>query len=1048
MIRHPVWKKSAARILVLAMTAGLAFPGTVYAAQAPVPEAGETVFEEPAAGENLFAEDGAFAGMADTAADPAASVSPAQPAEKFLQDAADAASDAGQMPEEGFDQAAAQEADQPASDDAWQADEAGDPSAFGDETDQFTGETDPALEGTEGEGAEAEPDAAEAVTGETAEDLTDQTNGAEPEGTVPAEGENEALAEDGQEPAMEADPEAAAAAETAADPEEAEAGLPEEDVLDEEPAETAEEAETAVPEEDAVDEQFAAEETEPAAAEDGFAEMDAAAGAATEAVAGETPAPEEAAEAARKSSASYKVSFDLNGGALADRDFSYKDLYTNGRQVSDGDSVYIPTIYSYNEEEEPTVIRTGYRFDGWTEVKDGTDLVSGSYYPTKDTVLYAKWTRVFTVKFNLAGGKWKDDYYSEQYGNGKRGEKGTTLYLPSSYYVERSGYEFQGWSETQNGTVLSGSNYTFAKDVTLYAKWEKLYTIKFDTNGGVWTSDYYAESYGSGVQEKLNETTYLPGSYTISRSGYIFKGWTMSRNAGTILNGSYKVTKNLTLYASWAKSYKVTFNAGSGYFGTDTKATRKVLEVEAGENIGNYIEYSEYTPQKGSYVFLGWYKDIKFTSPVKKSDTITKNITYYARWQSKSYKITVTNLKGASYHNRATGEYIYGDKSTANSYAFYIAQGDSIGSIYAYKDGTNARFFFDKTCKTKPYYDEFVPTGNTTVYAKWDTEVTITWNANGGKDYSGKSSGKVTSKKGLMCEDLPDSLTKAGYYFVGWYDTANASKILPASHVFTKNTTVKAKWAKGIKITFKPNGGTFPKGVRSAIYIKVKTKIGSEAPWSVTKSGYKLKGWKNSVTGKVVTNLHNEAPAKATTYTAVWVKAATTTATVTVTLQADAGSIYDWNNRKYVTKFSVKVPKNATLASTEIYSHEPAHDEAFKHLYVGGWSLKKGGTSISAGYKFTKNITLYPVWKKRTGLTVALVTNGGAVDKDPDNDPIIYGLVKSGSTISLPTGSHIEREGYTFVGWCLDAALTKKISNPAKFKVTSNRYLYAKWKKK
>ena len=112
------------------MTAGLAFPGTVYAAQAPVPEAGETVFEEPAAGENLFAEDGAFAGMADTAADPEDSVFPSQPAEEFLQDTADAAVGAGQLTEEGFDQAAAQEADQPASDDEWQADEAGDPSAF------------------------------------------------------------------------------------------------------------------------------------------------------------------------------------------------------------------------------------------------------------------------------------------------------------------------------------------------------------------------------------------------------------------------------------------------------------------------------------------------------------------------------------------------------------------------------------------------------------------------------------------------------------------------------------------------------------------------------------------------------------------------------------------------------------------------------------------------------------------------------------------------------------------------------------------------------
>ena len=118
-------------------------------------------------------------------------------------------------------------------------------------------------------------------------------------------------------------------------------------------------------------------------------------------------------------------------------------------------------------------------------------------------------------------------------------------------------------------------------------------------------------------------------------------------------------------------------------------------------------------------------------------------------------------------------------------------------------------------------------------------------------------------------------------------------------------------------------------------------------------------------------------------------------------------------------------------------------------MYVDGWSLKNGGTALKSSYKFTKNVTLYPKWKKSTaGLHVALVTNGGAIDKNPNNNPTVYGVNKKGSIVSLPTKSKIEREGYTFVGWYSDPALKKKISTPSKFKVTKSCYVYAKWKKK
>lgn len=758
----------------------------------------------------------------------------------------------------------------------------------------------------------------------------------------------------------------------------------------------------------------------------------------------------------------YSVQFDLNGGAIAEgletEDGRTYKMYKNGTTGSDTSAVYLDTDFWNGSEYSSVLVKDGYLFEGWTEVKDGSDVLSYSYYPTHNVTLYAKWSKAYTVNFDLNGGTIADGLATENaslykmYTEGTTGSANKSIYLQTSYWKDseshpvliRDGYRLSGWTEVKDGANTVSYSYTPTKDVTLYAKWIKVCTLTFDLNGGSWSESYYEDRYGNGYMADQGYF-YLPGEYAVEKSGYKLVGWTTTKDGASVLDRDYNVTKDVTLYAKWGKVYTVTFNAGAGHFGTDTTAKKKTYEAVSGENIGRLLYYDEYTPINGSKVFLGWYKDSSFKTPAKKSDTITKNITYYAKWATKTYKITVTNLKGASYWNRGTGKYVSESESTATSYTFYIQQGDSIGSLYAYKNDEQARLFLDKACKTKPYYYDYVPTANTTVYAKWNGKVTITWQGVGGKDYSGNTTGKVTSKKSLMCENLPTKLTKAGYYFVGWYDAADKSKkTLPASHVFSKNTTVKAKWAKGIKITFKSGGGTF--SGNPIIYIKAKTAVGPQMDFYVTRKGYTLKGWKSSATGKVVKSMASEKPAKAVTYTAVWAKN-TTTATVNVTLVAGAGSLYDDVHNKYVTKLVVKVPKNSTLGSLGLY-YNLVHDEPYKKLQVSGWALKNGGTALKSTYKFTKSVTLYPLWKKYTHLTVALVTNGGAIDKHPNNNPTVYYVAKKGTTISLPTGSKIEREGYTFLGWYTDSAFKNKIKTPSKFKVTKNCYVYAKWKKK
>ena len=757
----------------------------------------------------------------------------------------------------------------------------------------------------------------------------------------------------------------------------------------------------------------------------------------------------------------YTIKFNLNGGTLADEleteDESTYKMYKDGTTVANSKYVYLRTSIWTGSESIPVARRDGYVFDGWTETKDGDKKVDTYYYPSKDTTLYAKWKKTHTVTFDLNGGTFaegleeKDADTYKKFKDGVTVTDGNSAYIYNSYWdgseskpaiIRDGGYRFKGWSETKDGTPLNSSSYKPTKDTTLYATWVKLYTLTFDLNGGSWSGDYYLNQYGNGYEAEKDQNFRLPDSNALKRSGYKLLGWTTVKDGAQVLDRQYVVTKDMTFYAKWVKTYNVTFDAGEGYFGDDTSAKTKVLVLETGKDIGNYLDYDSYTPRNGSKIFLGWYKDPALKTPAKKSDTITDDITYYAKYETKVYKITVTNLKGASYSNRATGKYVSESESTAESFSYYICQGDKIGSLYAYKNDENARFFFDQECKTKPFYRNYVPTGNTTVYAKWNTEVTITWDAAGGQNSSGNSTGTVTCKKGLMCENLPSRLTKTGYYFVGWYDEADASKkTLPASHVFREDTKVKAKWAAGIKITFKSGGGTFTPEGDPVIYIKAKTSVGEGMNFSIKRTGYTLTGWKSSATGKVVSSIYDEKPASATTYTAVWVA---NSDTVNVTLMADDGSLYDYDNDRYVTKLVVKVPKNSTLGNARFFS-DPEHDEPYKKLEVSGWSLSKNGSALPSSYTFTKAVTLHPLWAKDEYLYVALVTNGGAIGNNPDNDPRIYRAQKDKS-IKLPNASNMEREGYTFLGWYTDPAFKTKVSNPDAYKVTKSCYLYAKWK--
>ena len=128
--------------------------------------------------------------------------------------------------------------------------------------------------------------------------------------------------------------------------------------------------------------------------------------------------------------------------------------------------------------------------------------------------------------------------------NSLTAKAGSRIYPPAD--PEREGYRFEYWE-------LNGQQFVFDKmpdnDITLTAKWLKLYWLSFVTGDGAETVDgaYYA----AGDEIDLPED--------VLRQGYKLTGWTVD---GVPFTSAVMPEKNLTLTASWAKTYTITFDTG------------------------------------------------------------------------------------------------------------------------------------------------------------------------------------------------------------------------------------------------------------------------------------------------------------------------------------------------------------------------------------------------------------------------------------------------------------------------------------------------------
>ena len=741
-------------------------------------------------------------------------------------------------------------------------------------------------------------------------------------------------------------------------------------------------------------------------------------------------------------------------------------------------------------------VYAGQTFVGWFTAYEGGTEVSANTTVTATTEhkLHAHWSpKTFSITYydsdgSLFEGLSENAPKTHTYGTD------TELLRPT-----RTGYTFMGWhisadaEDESRVDTLGATGYT--EDIKLYAEWKaNEYLITYlNQYGNSW--DEHTEAF-----VKLHPEKHIYGTKTVlvdalkTNHQASFGGWYLDASC----NGT-RITElsadgwlsPITLYAKWI-GFTVTFDV-QGH-GTAPETLSDLLH-------GSYISEPTELSADG-YTFGGWYTTSACANKDKwdfNNDTVTSDVTLYAKWTANEYNITYRDYGNADYsgsnkeslpkkHTYGTSTNLTdGVKDEYNFLGWYL-NSDCTGNVVT-------------TLSAEGYLADI------TLYAKWSIKkYTVTFNANG----HGTAPATLNDISSGSKLDEPAELSANGYTFGGWYETSACAgaawKFGATGDAVRKNLTLYAKWtAKTYGITYYNKDGEELTANNEQDLIGTHTYGVDTVLVPAEREDKTFGGWylNSDCTGNAVTTLSAEGYLDDITLYAKWeVKMCTVelsanghgTATASIDpveygqkindpgdLSADGYTFGGWYQNSACTgnRWKFGASGNAVLDDMTLYAkwtaieydiiyrdygnfdYSGSNKESLlkKHTYGTstnltdgvkdeynflGWYLNSdctgnAVTTLSAeGY--LDNITLYAKWSIKK-YTVTFNANGHGTAPASITD------ISSSSTIARPTDP--SANGYNFIDWYKNASCDgatwqfADAANPSK--VTSNITLYAKW---
>ena len=317
------------------------------------------------------------------------------------------------------------------------------------------------------------------------------------------------------------------------------------------------------------------------------------------------------------------------------------------------------------------------------------------------------------------------------------------------------------------------------QSVTVYKDGEyapEYWTITWHLNGG-------EEGAGAYPTQIVKDTVLAQPSPDPTKGGNTFEGWYSDSGLTTEYDFSAAVTSDLNLYAKWetgsqsAENWTITWDLDDG-----TAGGTYPTQIEKGAVLTKPAD-----PTKAGYAFDGWYKEEELTTAWNfTTDTITDNITLYAKWNINQYTVTFNSNGG----DTVTAQTVdHGGKATEPQ---NVTRSDGYVVAGWYRDDTSFQNQWNFATDTV--------TQNITLYAKWgfmpmvfvqggtfqlgepDSSINYSDNARPVSNvtvssfYIGKYEVTQAQWQAVM-ESLPSSLTTADdrgdtfpVYDVSWYE--------------------------------------------------------------------------------------------------------------------------------------------------------------------------------------------------------------------------------------------------------------------------------------
>ena len=170
--------------------------------------------------------------------------------------------------------------------------------------------------------------------------------------------------------------------------------------------------------------------------------------------------------------------------------------------------------------------------DWYTSSDFSSDKITFPYELKEDTTLYAKWVQKYQVLFETNGGSEIAGYKTSE--------------IKDSPITLKNGNIFAGWYTSPEFTGEAATfPYILTEPTVFYAKWDQIFTVQFETNGGTAVSDL--------------RTTSISDCPASSKEGYVLSGWYLDEKLITPVSFPYKLVNDITLYAKWVESSKTKY---------------------------------------------------------------------------------------------------------------------------------------------------------------------------------------------------------------------------------------------------------------------------------------------------------------------------------------------------------------------------------------------------------------------------------------------------------------------------------------------------------